>query len=120
MNDLVEPEVRDWFREFAAGNPSPSEVRTALDRLVRALIDARGLSASEAWSIVKHEYPLLWNEMTKEVSVMTTREEVNEKVDARVRAYCAARNLDVVKDYKQALDAVLAADADLKTAYAGS
>lgn len=49
-----------------------------------------------------------------------TFEDPRAEVDRRVRARIHEEGGDATKDYKKALDAVLAADADLKTAYAGS
>jgi hypothetical protein len=45
-------------------------------------------------------------------------DELQDKIQFRVQAYCRANKLDAVKDYKVALQAVLAADPDLKLEYA--
>ena len=44
-------------------------------------------------------------------------EEIQAKIDYRVKQYCRANKLDPKADYKAALEAVLNADSQLKTAY---
>lgn len=121
--ELIESEVEAHLRALERHySVSANAAFIALRDLARALVDVKGLSNEQAWTLVKTEYPRLWEraQMKGEVSIMTTRREVNEEIDRRVRQYISERNLDVVKDYARALDAVLAADADLKAAYASS
>jgi hypothetical protein len=44
-------------------------------------------------------------------------EEIQARIDYRVKQYCRANKLDPAKDYKAALEAVLNSDAQLKAAY---